>query len=85
VIKILRSDNAKKYFSSGFSTLLNSHAILHQSTCLHTPQQNGIAKRKNRYLVETACILLLGANITVHHWGDAILTASYLTHKMSSS
>jgi len=38
VIKILRSDNAKEYVSSGFSTLLVLHDILHQSTCLHTPQ-----------------------------------------------
>jgi len=46
VIKILRSGYAKKYFSSGFSALLNSHGILHHSTYPHIPQQNGIAKRK---------------------------------------
>lgn len=39
VIKILRGDNAKEFFSSSFSTLLKSHGILHQSTCLHTSQQ----------------------------------------------
>jgi len=42
VSKILRSDNAKEYFSSSFFTLLNSHGILHQPTCSH------------RHLVETA-------------------------------
>jgi len=42
VIKILRSDNAKEYFSSGFSTLLNSHSILHQSTCPHTPHAESL-------------------------------------------
>jgi len=44
VIKILRSDNVKEYFSSTLSAVLSSHGILHQSTCPHTPQQNGIAK-----------------------------------------
>ena len=53
-IKILRSDNAKEYFSTAFSSFLSSQGILHQSTCPHTPQQNGIAERKNRHLIETA-------------------------------
>ena len=67
VIKILKSDNAKEYFSSNLSSFLTNQGILHQSTCPHIPQQNGIAKRKNRHLVETACTLLLGVNVPIHH------------------
>ncbi|RVX22811.1 Retrovirus-related Pol polyprotein from transposon RE2 [Vitis vinifera] len=33
---------------------MSHHGILHQSSCAHTPQQNGVAERKNRHLVETA-------------------------------
>jgi len=62
-MKILRSNNAKEYFSSNFSAVLSSHGILHQSTCLHIPRHNGITERKNRHLVKTTCILLLGAHI----------------------
>ena len=58
-IRILRSDNAKEYFSTPFSSFMSSHEILHQSSCAYTPQQNGVAERKNRHLVETACTLLL--------------------------
>ena len=43
--------------------------ILHQSTCPHTPQQNGIVERKNRRIVETARTLLLDANVLVHTIG----------------
>ena len=85
VIKIIRSDNAKEYFSSTFSNVLSSHGILHQSTCPHMPQQNGIAERKNRHLVEIVRTLLLSTNVHVHHWGDDILTAGFLINRMSSS
>ncbi|KAG2406196.1 Retrovirus-related Pol polyprotein from transposon RE1 Retro element 1 [Vigna angularis] len=84
-IKILRSDNAKEYFSLAFSSFLSSQGILHQSTCPHTPQQNGIAERKNRHLIETARSLMLNTNVPVHHWGDAVLTACFLINRMPSS
>jgi len=38
VINILRSDNAKEYFSSNLSSFLTTQGILHQSTSPHTPQ-----------------------------------------------
>ncbi|RDX96106.1 hypothetical protein CR513_21286, partial [Mucuna pruriens] len=43
---LLRSENAKEYFSFELNSYLSSKGILHQSTCPHTPQQNGIAERK---------------------------------------
>ena len=38
---------------------MSSRGILHQSSCAYTPQQNGVAERKNRHLVEIVCTLLL--------------------------
>jgi len=60
---------------------LSSQGILHQPTCPHTPQQNGIVERKNRHLAETTQTLLLSANVLVHHWGDSFL----INRKPSSS
>ena len=58
-IRILRSDNAKEYFSTPLSSFMSSHEILHQSSYAYTPQQNGVVEHKNRHLVETARTLLL--------------------------
>ena len=84
-IRILRSDNAKEYFSASFNQFMTSHGIIHQSSCPHTPQQNGIAERKHRHIIETAHTLLLHANAPLKFWGDAVLTAGFLINRMPSS
>ncbi|RVW57623.1 Retrovirus-related Pol polyprotein from transposon RE2 [Vitis vinifera] len=52
-------DNAREYFLAPFTSFMSHHGILHQSSCAHTPQQNGVAERKNRHLVGTARTILL--------------------------
>ena len=67
-IRILRSDNAKEYFSMSFSSFMSFYEILHQSSCADTPQQNEVVERKNRYLVETTRTLL-HHKIPQRFWG----------------
>ena len=64
---------------------LSSHGILHQSSCAYFPQQNRMAKHKNRHLVETACSLLLHHKVPQRFWGDATLATCYLINRMPSS
>jgi len=64
---------------------MTSHGILHQTSCAYTPQQNGVAERKNTHLFETTCTLLIHGEVPEHFWGDAILTACYLVNRMPSS
>ena len=64
---------------------MSSHGILHQSSFAYTLQQNGVAKRKNRHLVETARILLLHHKVPQCFWVDAILAACYFINHMPSS
>ena len=84
-IHILRSSNAKEYFSTSFSSFMPSYGILHQSSYAYTPQQNGVAKCKNRHLVEIIPTLLLHHKVHQRFWGDVILAACYLINRMSSS
>ncbi|CAN1240915.1 Retrovirus-related Pol polyprotein from transposon RE2 [Linum perenne] len=53
-IQVLRSDNAKEYFNHNLGSFLKQHGIIHTSSCVETPQQNGISERKNRHLLEVA-------------------------------
>jgi len=53
----LRTDNGKEYMSSELKDFLRKEEIQHQLTVLYTPQQNGVAEKKNRSLTEyvTGC------------------------------
>lgn len=48
----LRTDNGKEYVNNEFDTFLQQQGIQRQLTVPYTPQQNGVAERCNRTLVE---------------------------------
>lgn len=47
----------------------------------YTPQQNGVAERANRTLVEMARCLMLQANLPQTLWAEAINTATYIRNR----
>jgi transposase InsO family protein len=84
-IRILHSDNAKEYTSSSFASYLSDKCIIHQTSCVHTPQQNGVAEHKNRHLLDVMRCLLIHMHVPKHLWSDTVLTADYLIVWMPSS
>ncbi|GFS40400.1 anaphase-promoting complex/cyclosome 2 [Actinidia rufa] len=81
-IKILRSGLGGEYSLSEFIAFLDTHGIIHQSSCSDTPAQNGRAERKQRHLLDTARSLLLSSSVPSVFWGEAVLTAAYLLNRM---
>ncbi|CAN1248148.1 Retrovirus-related Pol polyprotein from transposon RE2 [Linum perenne] len=58
-IKVLKTDNARDYFNSILGSFLTYHGIIHSSSCVDTPEQNGIAERKKHIflkLLERLCL-----------------------------
>jgi len=84
-VRILRSDNAKEYMSELFQSYMRQHGILHQTSCVDTPSQNGVAERKNRHLLETARALLFQMKVPKQFWADAVSTACFLINRMPST
>lgn len=77
-IQVLKTDNAKEYFESTLGSYLLSQGIVHLSTCVDTPQQNGVAERNNTHLVEVARSIMFTTHVSKQFWGEAVLTAAYL-------
>ena len=73
--KKLREDNAKEFLSAVQDVLLRC-SILQEKTIPETPQQNGLAERCNRTLLEMARCLLIDSGLPKMMWGLAILHAA---------
>ncbi|XP_019188788.1 PREDICTED: uncharacterized protein LOC109183026 [Ipomoea nil] len=81
MVRVLRSDNGTEYFSRTFSNYMSQSGMIHQSSCVGTPQQNGVAERKTRHLLEVARALLFQMKVPKVFWPDAVHTASFLINR----
>ncbi|KAJ9547348.1 hypothetical protein OSB04_019891 [Centaurea solstitialis] len=83
-IKILRSDRGGEYFSREFDAFCEENGIKHERTSPFTPQQNGLAERKNRTLVEMVNCMLNQSGLPTNLWGEALLTACHIYNRITS-
>ena len=78
--KKLRQDNAKEFISEQFKTYCLDAGILQEKTTPETPQQNGLAERCNRTLLEMARCLVIDSGLPKMMWGAAILHATRIRY-----
>lgn len=83
-IKILQSDGGGEYVSKQLQSFLISKGTVHQKSCPHTPEQNGLAERKHRHLIETTITILQNAKLPASFWTHAVQTSVYLINRMPS-
>ncbi|KAM1099692.1 hypothetical protein ACFX15_006016 [Malus domestica] len=84
-IKTLQSDGGGEYISKTLQTFLLDKGINHQISCPHTPEQNGLAERKHRHIIETSITLLQTASLPAQFWSFACQVAVYLINRMPTS
>jgi len=68
-IKRLCFDNGREYVNQNLSKFLQKNGVVHQLTSVDTPQQNGVAERKNRHLLEVTRALLFQTSVPRSYWG----------------
>ncbi|CAL2238905.1 unnamed protein product [Prunus armeniaca] len=80
-IKSLRSDRGGEFLSGEFNRFCEESGIQRQLTVAYSPQQNGVAERKNRTVVEMAKSMLHEKGVPYEFWAEAINTAVYLLNR----
>ena len=80
-LRTFRSDNGGEFTSTRLEDYLKEEGIRHERTVPKTPQQNGVAERLNRTLVEMSRSMLLDAKLPQKFWAESVSTAVYLRNR----
>ncbi|KAK8939176.1 hypothetical protein KSP39_PZI011715 [Platanthera zijinensis] len=80
-IALIRSDHGTEFNSLLMQEFYQSEGIRHTFSAPRTPQQNGVAERKNRILIESATTLLTDAHLPLSFWAEAVNTSNYVLNR----
>ena len=84
-IKVLRSDNGTEYRNDQFFYFCKEEGISRHFTVRDTPQQNGVAERMNRTMLEKVRCMLSNASLGKQFWAEVVMYASHLINRLPSS
>jgi hypothetical protein len=79
--KCIRSDNGPEF---SIPLFYESHGILHQRSCVETPQQNGRVERKHQHILNVGRALLYQSKLPASYWSYALLHAVFLINRVST-
>ncbi|KAF5822614.1 putative RNA-directed DNA polymerase [Helianthus annuus] len=77
-VKVIRSDNGTEFKNVTLDTFCSEKGIDRQFSAPRTPQQNGVAERRNRTLIEAARTMLADSKLPSFFWAEAVSTACYI-------
>ena len=77
-IKAIRSNRGGEYLLGDFKDYLTENRIVSQLTVPRTPQQNGVAERRNRTLLDMVRSMMSYSTLPISIWGYALNTIMYL-------
>ncbi|GJZ84447.1 retrovirus-related pol polyprotein from transposon TNT 1-94 [Tanacetum coccineum] len=84
-VKKLRTDNGLELCNREFEQLCIESGIARHLTVAGTPQQNGVAERMNKTLMDKVRCLLIQSGLPKTFWTEATCTAAYLINRSPST
>ncbi|GJY22314.1 putative ribonuclease H-like domain-containing protein [Tanacetum coccineum] len=81
-VKIIRSDNGTEFKNKVMDDFCREKGIKREYSVARTPQQNGVAERKNRTLIEAARTMLADSKLPTTFWAEAVSTACYVQNRV---
>lgn len=81
-VKVIKTDNGPKFTLSSYYA---NKGIIHQTSCMETPQQNGRVERKHRFIFNIARALMIQSGIPKFLWNYAMQHAVFLINRVPSN
>ncbi|GJT18061.1 putative ribonuclease H-like domain-containing protein [Tanacetum coccineum] len=81
-VKVIRYDNGTKFKNKEMNQFCERKGIKREFSIARTPQQNGVAERKNRTLIEAARTMLADSKLPTTFWAEAVNTACYVQNRV---
>ncbi|GKE46509.1 putative ribonuclease H-like domain-containing protein [Tanacetum coccineum] len=82
-VKIIRCDNETEFKNYEMNQFCGIKGIKREFSNARTPQQNGVAERMNRTLIEAARTMLADSLLPIPFWADAVNIACYVQNRAS--
>ncbi|GJV22757.1 ribonuclease H-like domain-containing protein [Tanacetum coccineum] len=81
-VKVIRCDNRTEFKNKVMNQFCEMKGIKREFSVARTPQQNRVAERKNRTLIEAARTMLADSKLPTTFWAEAVNTACYVQNRV---
>ncbi|GJY10452.1 putative ribonuclease H-like domain-containing protein [Tanacetum coccineum] len=81
-VKIIRSDNGTEFKNRVMDDFCKEKGIKREYSVAKTPQQNDVAERRNRTLIEDARTILADSKLPTTFWAEAVSTTCYVHNRV---
>ncbi|GJT27958.1 putative ribonuclease H-like domain-containing protein [Tanacetum coccineum] len=81
-VKTIRCDHGTEFKNQLMNEFCAKKGIKREYSIARTPQQNGVAERKNRTLIEAARTMLADSLLPIQFWAEAVNTACYVLNRV---
>ncbi|GJX97225.1 putative ribonuclease H-like domain-containing protein [Tanacetum coccineum] len=81
-VKVIRCDNGTEFKNKEMNQFCEMKGILRQYSVARTPQQNGVAERRNRTLIEAARTMLADSKLPTTFWAEVVNTTCYVQNRV---
>ncbi|GJY88041.1 ribonuclease H-like domain-containing protein [Tanacetum coccineum] len=81
-VKVIRCDNGTEFKNKVMNQFCEMKGIKREFSVARTPQQNRVAERKNKTLIEAARTMLADSKLPTTFWAEAVNTACYVQNRV---
>nr|GEX53022.1 putative ribonuclease H-like domain-containing protein [Tanacetum cinerariifolium] len=74
--------STREFVNTSIKEFCQKVQIIHQTSCAHTPEQNGVSERKNRFLLEINRALMIESHVPKYFLPEALTTGTYLVNRL---